>query len=290
MVQGSRFIVASNSHVWSDTGVTADLLRSRRLFKTLSLLVAKAAGVNVPPSLLLLGRRRELIADFARKWGCPLMIRLDYRRSPRQKPLGGVPLYTLDAMCGVCEYLFKRECLPLFHPNLDRFRDIYSVGVSLRSDGYEAEIEVVGRGFDAGDLRLGKAVPHERIAADLSDGSLSRRGTISDTDYRRERASRIERVRRLKAYIDFANRSAMLATDLNAFNPTHSFADSNAGIPHKYQRIPNTILRKLIEIVQTIRLSVIHGLPASKDFVASLSYLPGKDWILWDIYGDWYRR
>lgn len=284
------FIVGSNSQVWSDGDGTADLLKSQRLFKTLSLVLAKAAGVNVPPSLLLLDISRDLITDFAQKRGCPLMIRLDYRQSPDQKPLGGVPLRSLETMYRVCEYLFKRKCLPLFHPDLDRFKDVYSAGVTLTSGSYEAEIEVVGKGFDAGDLRLGKAIPHERIAVDLLDGALKRLGTISDADYQRERTSRIERVGRLKAYIDFANRSATLATDLGIFNPKAPFDDFSARIPPKYEKIPSTILRRLVEIAQTIRLSVIQGLPSSEAFVASLSYLPEKEWILWDVYGDWYRR
>src|SRR6266481_586081 len=106
----NQFVLASAVEVWADRGVSADFLKSMRLFKTHSLLVARTAGVKVPSSLLLLDRRPDLIANFAQSCGSALMIRVDYQQSPIEKPLGGVPLYTLKAMYGVCEYLFKRKC------------------------------------------------------------------------------------------------------------------------------------------------------------------------------------
>src|SRR5258708_3655771 len=94
----SRFVVATESQVWSDQTVRAKWLRSERLYKTLSWLLARAAGINVPASLLLLAGRRDATAGFAEKCGRPLMTGRDYRKPPPRKPIGGIPLYELDTV------------------------------------------------------------------------------------------------------------------------------------------------------------------------------------------------
>jgi hypothetical protein len=287
-----NFLVATDERVIVDKLEAAPVLRSRRLYKSLSLLLAGSAGVNVPASMLLLTGKREALAEFARRWGYPLMIRMDYGRRPKGKPLGGIPIYTLDAMIQVSDYLFSQNCVPLFHQHLDRFVDLYSVGALLTTGNDAVEIEVVGAGFDAGDLRLGKASPHETFRVGLADGSVGRSATISRDAYKRERTARILRVRTLKRYTEFANDSGKLLSDLTELS-VDSSVDVGAvsdEVPSQYVPMPEKLITALVEIIRTIRGEVVLDLPRSEILVASLSFLPAGGWILWDVYGDWYQR
>jgi len=287
-----RFVAVTKAGVLQDedSGLV-DLLRSDQLYKSLSLVLACNAGVKVPPSLLLLVVRRNLIAKFANEFGYPLMIRVDYRSRPKAKPFGGVPLYTLDTMQRVSEDLIGQGCLPIFHPHLDRFKDVFSCGVLFTDQDHKADVEIVGTGFDAGDLRLGKAIPHETVQLNLATGSIERRTIIADDVYQRERSARTKAIHRLKAYSDFVNHSAKLLADLGRFDL--EFVDTDVSermIPEHYETMPSPLLKELLGIVRVVKSDVLGSLPHSKVYVASLSYLPIEGWVLWDVYGDWYLR
>jgi len=219
------------------------------------------------------------------------MIRVDYRTLPKAKPIGGIPLQDFDTACRVSEGVIKGGCLPLFHPHLDRFKDMFNCGVLFTNGSNLAEVEVVGKGFDAADLRLGKAIPHETFRLDLAAGTISSRAFISDDAYERGRAARAAWVLRLKAYTRLVNQSANLLQDLELLDPEPiTVSDAQEEIPVHYERMPDDVLRQLAAIAQIIRQVVLQGLPPSKIYVASLSYLRSEGWVLWDVYGDWYRR
>jgi hypothetical protein len=288
----NRFSVVTPAAVWQrgDPGLVG-LLASERLYKSLSLLLACDAGVDIPPSLLLQSVKRAPIAKFAEEWGYPLMIRMDYRSRPNAKPLGGLPLYGLDTMQRVCEDLVSQGYAPLFHPHLDRFKDMFSCGVLLTRGDFEADVEVVGRGFDASDLRLGKAIPHESFGLNLAAGNIERHTVIADEVYQRQRAARAKVVHKLKAYSNYVNRSGVLLSDLDQFDAESGETDdSKLLIPPHYEAMPNQLLQKLLEIIGILKSDVIAFLPNSEVYVASLSYLPVEGWVLWDVYGDWYQR
>lgn len=287
-----NFLVAAQSKAWQrGEPELVRLLESEKLYKSLSLLLACNARVHIPPSLLLLAVRRDLVEEFANEYGYPLMIRVDYRSRPKAKPLGGVPLYSLDTMQRVCEDLISRGCLPLFHSHLDRFKDIFSCGVLLADQVPNVDIEIVGRGFDAGDLRLGKAIPHETVELNLTTGRVGRHTIIADEVYQRERVIRARVVHKLKAYGNFVNQSATLLADLSQFD--FEFRTANTPemmIPAHYEKMSSQSLEELLGIIRVIKSDVVRSLPHSKVYVASLSYLEVEGWILWDVYGDWYLR
>lgn len=219
------------------------------------------------------------------------MIRLDYGSRPAAKPLGGIPVYSLEIVARVCENLLDQACLPLLHPNLDRFEDQFSAGVLLSHGTDEADFEIVGRGFDAGDLRLGKAVPHESLVADLAAGTTKHHKVLADDVYQRQRALRLRMMRKLKAYTRFVNESASLLADLNRFDgQAAALPNPEVLIPARYEPMPNDVLRKLLGVARRVKADVLQGLSKSKVYVASMSYLPKEGWVLWDVYGDWYFR
>jgi hypothetical protein len=284
------FIVGAESEIWRDSDVSlVQLLESRHLYKSLSLLLAQQADVKAPASLLLLALRHDLIAHFANRWGLPLMMRVDYRRRPKSKPIGGIPLYQFETISRVSQNLLARQCLPLFHPHFDRFNDIYSLGAILSNESSGADIEVVGKGFDAGDLRLGQAIPHETFQLDLATGARERHNTISRDAYHRERINRAGRIVRLKAYTHIVNETGSLIAP-DTLGPNLEESPETVQIPQRYHEIPRRLMDELLSILRTIKKVILPGLPKSKIYVASLSYLDEEGWMLWDVYGDWYQR
>lgn len=284
----NRFVVGTESETWSEHSAIVEVLRSRHLLKTLSLVLADLADVKVPAFLLLLGKRLDLIKSFADRWGYPLMVRMDYRRSPPRKPLGGIPLRNFEAVVQVCEYLFAAGCFPLFHPHIDRFKDLASAGILLRVNATDSDIEIVGKGFDAGDLRLGKASPHETLTIDLMHGTVKRRTVIAQSTYEQERRARAETTRKLQAYTEFANKSGRLLADLTQFEAKPSEIRPN--IPYRYTPMPRKQVDELIGLARVLESKVISRLPRSTVYVASFSRVQDKSWVLWDVYGDWYKR
>jgi hypothetical protein len=286
------FLVADNSRSWhGGNSDLPELLRSRGLYKSLSLALAHREGINVPSSLLLLALRNDLIELFANEFRLPLMIRVDYQSRPNAKPLGGIQLRSLEIIDRVCANLFNQACLPLLHPNLDRFEDVFSVGVLLTEDNDQAEFEVVGKGFDAGDLRLGEAIPHESFAVSLDAGTVHRHWVIDDEVYRQQSKIRRARARKLRAYTDFVNKSGQMLSDLSRFDDSDSSSVSTEiAIPVHYDAMPQNLFGELVLVIRRLKSGVLRGLPKSKVYVASLSCLPNGDWVLWDVYGDWYFR
>ncbi len=284
-----RFVVVGESETWSDAAVESTYLSAQGLLKSVSLLCALRAGINVPPTLLALHLRWEPIARVAQAWGYPVMVRMDYAHLPRRKPLGGIPLFNPRRVKDVCNQLLRRGLVPILHPNIDRFRDIYSAGVLLSTGTDQARVEIVGRGFDAADLRLGKSVPHEGFTIDLGNGRIVDRNVISTDLYGRARRERIATISRLQQYANYANSVGRLLSSLTSFRPSRSqFAFHT--VPTEYVPIPGGPVTELLSAAQIIQRHVLRSLPPSPVFVMSLSYMPDAGWVLWDVYGHWYRR
>lgn len=285
------FIVASDSEVWKDSKISTEYLLVNHCYKTLSLVEALRAHIQVPPTLLLLKMNQQIIDYVIERWGLPLMIRMDYKSLPPKKTLGGIPLFTRKSTLTVAEFLFDTNCFPLFHCHLDRFEDIYSVGIMMSPNDHLIQIEVVGKAFDASDLRLGQAISHEHIEIDASTLSIFRRSRISHNTYLKERKRRSTKILRLREYIKYVDQNGRLLSSSEFSDIKCPSEPSYANfIPSKYIPLPNNLLDHLIEIIGVLHTHVIRMLPYSKAFVASLSYHGEKKWTLWDIYGHWYKR
>jgi hypothetical protein len=287
----SEFHIACGGESFAEAAVDSRLLYDKGMFKTLSLLHAKRAGLNVPSTALLFEQNDAFVREIVSRWSLPVMVRMDYDLLPTSKPLGGIPIHSFKAIESISGFLFRHQLCPLLHPNIDRFRDIYSAGIVLTKRSTEIQIELVGIGFDASDLRLGKAIPHESFAYDITNDCFSNRHQISVGDYMSERAERAKRIAQLRCYIDFANQEGQLLPSLEEFNPSaDEIASASAEIPNRYSPIGRRDIRTLAGFAWTIQERVLPTLPDSESFVASLSLVPRFNWILWDVYGHWYRR
>jgi hypothetical protein len=217
------------------------------------------------------------------------MMRMDYSALPPEKPIGGIPLFSKSAIRGASKRLYELKTIPLFHPHFDRFLDLYSVGLVIKRDDPLARLEVVGKGFDAGDLRLGFSTPHESAILDLLNGEVRDRSYISNEAYTVQVRERANRIHALRSYTDVVNSRGILVHNLDRL-PVTVATSHDFEIPDKYSPIPRALITELLHIGRRLRLHVIELLPRSQEYVASLSYLPVHGWMLWDIFASWYRR
>jgi hypothetical protein len=286
-----KLIVASAADVWEDDKIPTNMLDRGGMYKMLSLVEAHRAGLPIPPSALLLEMDTKRLDYLLSRWRLPLMVRMDFKSLPSQKPLGGILLYSRKSLRAVAKFIFDQKCCPMFHPRFDRFKNVYSAGILIHPNRFDVRIEIVGNGFDASDLRLGNITPHESFVLDLLSHSISDRWMISEEEYVRAKESRVEKVKRLQKYIRFVNEKHVLLPSLDAFaGDRHDKTEEEAFIADSYCPLPPRLLRSLQEIAWLAQTDVVKKLPESDTFVASLSYFEDQGWMLWDIYGQWYKR
>lgn len=93
------------------------------------------------------------------------------------------------------------------------------------------------------------------------------------------------------AYTDHFNRTGILLSSLDAVDPAPVRAVSRVvTVPKEYVPTPDDLVLSLLDESRALHSRVLPGLPSSESFVASFSYLAGTGWVLWDVYGQWYRR
>lgn len=286
-----KFYLADSSAVKCDNEIVVSMLADNKLYKFMSLLCSSRSRLHTLPSLLLLEPNYDLLKQFGELWGWPLMIRMDYSVFPKQKPLGGIPVYSLEAAKKVSDFLFSIDCFPLFHKHADRFEDEYSIGVLFQGKSPLVHAEVVGKGFDAGDLRLGKSRPHEVFTLDMQASRIRQESLVDESTYKVDAEQRKAYACKLKQYVSYVNEHCRLLPELDGIDG-FDITDCNIDFspPERYTPLKPSIKGGLLKKVETIYYEVLDQLPPSPVYVASFSYLPDHGWLLWDIYGHWYKR
>jgi len=288
--ESTSVVVVQRNRVLKDESIQTQLLDSKGLFKTLSLLLASRVGLTTIPVALFLDMDYAYLERLWSEWERPLMVRMDYSRLPEPKDLGGILIDRIKSLRGICAYLTRKGCFPMISPKSDRFENINSIGVLLDDTTYKATIEAVGKGFDAGDLRLGKTIPHEIIKADFLEGAIENRHVISEATYMTERNRRSRYLSALRDYARYANETGKLLSSLDRFIRGCNTEDLSSLIPEEYQPLTASSLRRIMDICFVLRENVLAGLPKSDKYVVSLSLVPDHGWVLWDVYGSWYKR
>lgn len=281
--------VVYNDMLLDDEDQLRHFLNEEGLYKTLSLLEACRHNIPIPPTVLFYNLGDGALNSLLAKWSLPVTMRMDYKAFPQSKPLGGISLASRTGVRRIMRFLYKHKLYPLLHPYINRFDNIYSVGALIRQDSLSVDVEIVGRGFDAGDLRLGQSCPHQRYTIDLSEGIIKELELIGERQYSDERKARIVRRSQLKSYAQYADDKGELLNNLNVL-PTPVVTGDDQSVPAIYSPIPGEHLRALSHIIEKVVLYVLQYLPYSNSYVASISYVKDKGWLLWDIYGSWYVR
>ena len=258
------------------------------MVKTLSLVESGRAGVHVPRTLVVADHSPAVLREATATWKKPLILRMDFRSKPERKFLGGIEVFTQRSLARLVRFLRAHDYYPMIHPYINRFANLYSANVDLRPNEDYAYVEVVGPGFDAGDLRLGFADGHEKYTLDMREGDIREHTVVSGPAYAVSRRVRIDKVAALRRYTGYANRTGRLCYSLREFTRhVHKTTVPEPGVPESYQLMPRGLRQSLYESSLAIWGYVVRQLPFSGRYVASFSFLRGVGWLLWDVYGNW---
>jgi hypothetical protein len=153
----------------------ASLARFRSYSKLLSWLVLHVAGVPALPGIIVTDWD-EAIADtvdrFANQWPAQsLLLRSDAASETARSPRGGFVSHRRDLERQVVALLQQGRLAFLLEP-LSPFDDLYSISLQPDPAWRQWEVEVVGPGFDASDLKRGDVTPHERLRLRTRHGEV----------------------------------------------------------------------------------------------------------------------
>jgi len=261
------------------------------LLKIASIAVSNSAGVAIPSTVIVMVANKNNIAKAVEILGIPLLVRVDYRQLPAKKVLGGIPIETIESLYEVVTYLTDSGYYPLLQQNISRFENQYSVGMAMQRGSRECLVEAVGSGFDASDLRLGSAHPHEYFEIDVDREAIGNSHVIEPGEYSSERLRRIEKTEKLIQYVEYANQQQKMTDTIDMFSmERRQEVDIELHPPERYQSIPLSYKKALVRIAQKLLYIAVPRLPMSESYIASLSFNRQARWRLWDIYGGWYNR
>ncbi len=221
----------------------------------------------------------------------PFLLRFDFQTLPRKKYLGGIIIYNKNIIYELFKRLLDEKYVPLLSEPVHRLEDLYSIGCLISQNIDDVVIEIVGTGFDASDLRLGDFVPHEIIEYNIRENYIINRSVIDDDKYKEQITLRKIKIAKLKIYEEIVNKEGRLlnSEEFNQITIDHKYLD-DVFIPPKYRPIGNKLLNELIDLCRDIKMYIIPKLPKSKSYIVSITYTYGRRWIIWDIYGGWYKR
>ncbi len=169
-----------------------------------------------------------------------------------------------------------------------RFADLYSLSVGFRNPKY-ANVEIVGPGFDASDLKRGDASPHEwfdvKFEPDVPFAVIANRSVITPRGYRRSWEQRLSKVGRLVTG-DYP--SSTRPIDADARIGATWLSQNNFPLllenRKEYVPIPDELLKTTLDQCSRLPQRLAELDADAAVFVVSLSFI-GRDaaQVYWDI-------
>jgi hypothetical protein len=268
-------------------GYPALHLQKKGYYKSFSLNLANDNNIPVSDTLIILSK--EALGSLKSNLsllGKPIMLRMDYAHINRKKYIGGIPVYTYSSLQSLCMFLFEQQYIPILQTYINRFENKFSINCYFEPNSNTLNMEIVGKGFDAGDLRLGLLNPHEIISFDFDYWKIKERKIIGKDEYTISKNIRNKYIAKMTSYIEYVNREHKLLYDIN------NLAEQKCGnsVNDEYEPVTKKTIDNISFLVYTIRKAIVPQLPSSKAYVASFSMLENEELALWDIYGKWYYR
>lgn len=185
------------------------------------------------------------------------------------------------------KYLKKGRVLFLLEPR-SRFEDLYSLSIGFRSP-LHANVEIVGPGFDASDLKRGDASPHEwfdvRFEPNVPLPVITNRSVIAPRAYRRSWEQRLSKVGRLVTG-DYP--SSTRPVDADARIGATWLSQHNLPLllenRKRYAPIPEGLLSTTLDQCAHLPQRLAELDAGAAVFVVSLSFIGrDADQVYWDI-------
>jgi hypothetical protein len=281
----------SEFKVMDQNGVIANpavCLQKSSYYKSYSLYLANCNSIPILDTLVILSESAldspELSRSLLKE---PIMLRMDYAHiNHGKKYIGGIPVYSYSSLQSLCAFLFSRQYIPLLQTYINRFEDKYSINCCFGLNSSTLSIESVGKGFDAGDLRLGLLNPHEVILFNFDYWEIKERKIIGKEEYEISRESRNKYISKMIDYIEYVNSEHKLLHSIdNLAGKKYS-----GSMDRNYAPLAKKTIDDISFWAYKIQKELLPQLPDSDDYVASFSILENEALVLWDIYGKWYYR
>lgn len=252
--------------------------RFERFPKLLGWLILHAAGLPALPGIVITAWDARVVRDVERYAGhfasTALLLRSDSASETGRSPRGGYLVGLADVEGEARELIDQGRAVFLLEP-ASPFDDLYSVCLEPDSAWRQWELEVVGAGFDASDLKRGDVTPHERIRAmrDEHGVVLESRVVAADEVQATVRAIRLKKV------------AAMLKSsphdverELRRLGDTMLLENST------YRPIPEAFLATALDLSARLRPELVRRRLRDRGISISLGFLgPDARLVFWDV-------
>jgi hypothetical protein len=129
------------------------------------------------------------------------------------------------------------------------------------------------------------------FSLDMQESRIRQEASVDVDSYKKDSDQRKIYASKLYRYTRFVNEHCQLLPELEGIE---HFDTSDCKIdfspPESYTPLKPSLKVSLLKTVEAVYYEVMSQLPPSPVYVASFSYLPAHGWLLWDIYGHWYKR
>ena len=240
--------------------------------KIASMRFLRAWGLRTPEGFAIWedtpGTRTEMLDALHERGWSRFLMRTDGRGTPATTPPGGYMVRQENSGL-VLEQVLDRGCILLILEPHDRFRNLYGANVGFFANDEGGHLEVVGPGFDVGDLNRGLQSPHEWTMLDSREGRLSPRpGGWSRIDE--------------KAYKDAIDSRSQFVSSQPAWKGVE--ASLTPELPASYVPMPDGIRRALLKDVRELPMLLqAMGISAEASLSASYVMEPPEGWLYWDV-------
>lgn len=279
-----KFLVINNKEIIQSPD---HFLLEKKYYKSYALFLAHKNNIRVSDTLILTSVDSiDVVETYLDGFNEPIMLRMDYECLSNRKYVGGIPIYSLNALKKTCLFLFKNNFIPILQPYADRYKNTYNANCSLTNNADVVYIELLGNGFDAGDLRLGLINSHEEIQYDFTEWKLLSRRIITSDEYLISKSKRETYITKMEKYIEYVNKKNKLLDDISNMRGEKD----NHKLNDEYIPISKEFIMETAYLSYIIKNKIIPSLPYSQDYIASISIMENGNHVLWDVYGRWYFR
>lgn len=252
--------------------------RFDRCAKLVGWLVLHAAGLPAPPGIIVTNwddAVAQAVDQFARQWHSEaVLVRSDSPAETALSPRGGFLSSRLDVTERVRPWLDEGRVCFLLEP-LSPFDDLYSLSLEPDPLWELWEVEVVGPGYDASDLKRGDVTPLERISIEAADAAVRVASRIISSDETQAVARQIR----------FEKIAALLGGSIDSVAETLRLRGETLLLDNPtYPPIPPSLLERAVRQSHRLKSELEKRGLAEPGVLLSMSYV-GRSArpVFWDV-------
>lgn len=220
-----------------------------------------------------------------------VVVRSDSNINLFKKPQGGF-IYNKDSIENQVKRILKDNRIPFLLEPASRYDDIYSGNLLFIKENNDVIWEIVGPGFELGDISRGTHSPHEifylpksKLGKELSYSCMKNHTVIKSEEYSfswRKRVEKIYKFRYKKNIGEFESTSNKVKTFLDKNHHPLLYSSEKSYKPISIHDV-NCVNRYFLNIEPSLRKFKMQ----SDIFVISFSFTLNYGLIFWDIFSPY---